>query len=129
MSTFCTGLYLKDERGGNCVDRCCRQVQRSPSGRPGSKLPSRIVPQPELGWCLASTQPEPPSATLDVLLNDHAAVSEERAGQRLQERPSVGARVKRLHVAKGGTFAAHDASRGVDLSVQDDGAARTGRWS
>lgn len=69
---------------------------------------------------------EAPSAALDVLLNDHAAVSEERAGQRLQERPRVGAGVKRLHVAERRTFAAHYSSGGVDLPVQDGGAANRG---
>lgn len=63
------------------------------------------------------------SAALDVLLDDHAAVSEERAGQRLQERPGVGGGVEGLHVAEGRTLAAHDAPRGVDLPVQDHGAA------
>lgn len=65
------------------------------------------------------------SAALDVLLDDHAAVSEERTGQRLQERPRVGARVKRLHVAQGGTLAADDASCGVDFPVQDNSAEKT----
>lgn len=71
----------------------------------------------------SATRSEPPSATLDILFDDHAAVSEERAGQWLQECPSVGARVKCLHAAEGWTLAAHDASRGVDLPVQNDGAA------
>lgn len=66
---------------------------------------------------------EPPSAALDVLLDDDAAVPEERAGQGLQEGPGVGAGVERLHVAERRAFAAHDAPRGVDLPVQDGGAA------
>lgn len=69
--------------------------------------------------------PQRPSATLDVLLDDHAAVSEQRAGQGLQQRPRVGAGVKGLHVAEGRPLAAHDASGCVDLPIQDHGAART----
>lgn len=69
------------------------------------------------GWWLS------PSAALDVLLDDHAAVPEERAGQRLRQSPRVGAGVKGLHVAQGRALAAHDAPGGVDLPVQDDGAA------
>lgn len=64
-----------------------------------------------------------PSAALDVLLDDDAAVSEERAGQRLQQSPRVGAGVEGLHVAEGRTLAAHDAPRGVDLPIQDNGTA------
>lgn len=64
-----------------------------------------------------------PSAALDVLLDDHAAVPEERAGQRLRQSPRVGAGVKGLHVAQRWALAAHDAPGGVDLAVQDDGAA------
>lgn len=69
------------------------------------------------GWWLS------PSAALDVLLDDHAAVPEERAGQRLRQSPRVGAGVKGLHVAQRRALAAHDAPGGVDLPVQDDGAA------
>lgn len=65
------------------------------------------------------------SAALNVLFDGHAAVPEERAGQRLQQRPGVGAGVKGLHVAQGRTLAAHDAARGVDFTVQDHGAAET----
>lgn len=68
---------------------------------------------------------KPLSAALDVLLDDHAAVSEERAGQWLQERPGVGARVEGLHVAEGRTLAAHDPSCGVDFSVQDHSTENT----
>lgn len=48
---------------------------------------------------------------------------EERAGQRLRQRPCVGGGVKGLHVAQRRTLTAHDAPGGVDLPVQDDGAA------
>lgn len=90
--------------------------------RPGSELPSsRIVRL--VVWLRPGTLL---SAALDVLLDDHAAMSEEWAGQRLQESPRVGARVECLHVAEGGTLAAHDASCGVDLTVQDDGTAKQG---
>lgn len=65
------------------------------------------------------------SAALNVLFDGHTAVPEERAGQRLQQRPGVGAGVKGLHVAQGRTLAAHDAPRGVDFTVQDHGAAET----
>lgn len=78
---------------------------------------------PELGWCLPSRRRL--SAALNVLFDGHAAVPEERAGQRLQQRPGVGAGVKGLHVAQGRTLAAHDAPRGVDFTVQDHGAAET----
>lgn len=67
------------------------------------------------------------SAALDVLLDDHAAVSEQRAGQRLNQSPRVGAGVEGLHVAQCGTLAAHDASRGVDFTVQDHSAAQRHR--
>lgn len=67
----------------------------------------------------------PPSAALNVLFDDDAAVSEERTGQRLQESPGVGAGVEGLHVAQGWTLAADYASCGVDLPVQDNGAAHT----
>lgn len=66
-----------------------------------------------------------PSAALNVLFDYHAAVSEERTGQRLQESPGVGARVEGLHVAERWTLAAHDAPCGVDLPVQDHRAAET----
>lgn len=69
----------------------------------------------------------PASAALNVLFDDDAAVSEERTGQRLQESPGVGAGVEGLHVAQGWTLAADYASCGVDLPVQDNGAAQTHR--
>lgn len=69
------------------------------------------------------------SAALNVLFDDDAAVPEERTGQRLQQSPGVGAGVKGLHVAQGWTLAAHDASCGVDLPVQDNGAAQTQVWA
>lgn len=94
------------------------------------KLPSRtsVHNGSSVGVWLrpGAVRSELPSAALDVLLNDHAAVSEEGAGQRLQERPRVGARVKCLYVAKRWTLAAHDASRGVDLTIQDNCAVQQG---
>lgn len=85
---------------------------------------SQTDPWPQADLVRPSPEPRvPPSAALDVLLDDHAAVSEERTGQRLQESPRVGAGVKSLHVAEGGALTAHDASCGEDLPVQDHSAA------
>lgn len=91
--------------------------------QPGPELPSPIVPQPGAQLVLCRPPGASPSAALDVLLDDDAAVSEEWAGQRLQQSPRVGAGVEGLHVAEGRTLAAHDAPRGVDLPVQDNGTA------
>lgn len=123
MSTFCTGFCSMGEGwvcGVSRVDRCWSV---------GPFLWAAVTHhRPAWGvWLRPGTiQSELPSAALDVLLNDHTAVSEERAGQWLQERPCVGARVKGLHVAQGWTLAAHDASCGVDLTIQDDGTAQQG---
>lgn len=59
------------------------------------------------------------SAALNVLLNNHAAVSEERAGHALLQRPHVRTGVKGLHGSQRWTLAAHDAACHVDLPVQD----------
>ncbi len=64
------------------------------------------------------------SAALNVLLNNHAAVSEERTGHALLQRPHVRTGVKGLHGSQRWTLAAHDAARHVDLPVQDH---RTGK--
>lgn len=101
------------------------EVSDRPTG-PALKLPSHIVPQPgaPLVFGVDPVVTGHPSAALNVLFDHHAAVSEERAGQRLQESPGVGARVEGLHVAERWTLAAHDAPCGVDLPVQDHRAAQ-----
>ncbi len=65
------------------------------------------------------------SAALNILLNNHAAVSEERAGHALLQRPHIRTGVKGLHGSQRWTLAAHDATRHVDLPVQDH---RTGKY-
>lgn len=72
---------------------------------------------------------EPISATLDVLLDDNTAMSKERAGQRLEERPVVSVGVKGLHVTQGRTLAAHDAPRRIDLTIQDHRTAERNKQS
>lgn len=130
MSTFCTGRFYLTLSSG-VGQQCGWMLASSPEVADRAIGPSRSCCHTSShNWSSAgvkrwpsATQSEPPSATLDILFDDHAAVSEERAGQWLQECPSVGARVKCLHVAEGWTLAAHDASRGVDLPVQNDGTA------
>lgn len=135
VGTFGTGLQERREPGGVVgrveAEGCWHQTQRLWADRSGSTLLSPIVPTPpELGWYRLPT-PRAPSAALNVLFDDDAAVSEERTGQRLQESPGVGAGVEGLHVAQGRALAADDASCGVDLPVQDNSAAQTTQvwWS
>lgn len=102
------------------VEGCWHQKSRG--GRLTGGLAFAVVPPPPP--LPVSAVDGTSSAALNVLFDHHAAVSEERTGERLQQSPGVGAGVKGLHVAQGRTLTADYASRGVDLPVQDSGAAQ-----
>lgn len=67
------------------------------------------------------------SAALNVFLYNHTAVSEERTGQILLQRPRVQTGIKRLHASQSRTLAAHHPTAHINLPVQNHGAARHDR--
>lgn len=71
-----------------------------------------------------SCSPASASPALNVLLNNHAAVSKEWARQALLQRPHVGTGVEGLHGSQRRALAAHDATGRIDLPIQDH---RTGK--
>lgn len=64
------------------------------------------------------------STALNVLLNNHAAVSKEWAGQALLQSPHIDTGVEGLHGSQSRALAAHNATGRVDLPIQDH---RTGK--
>lgn len=64
------------------------------------------------------------SAALNVFLDNHTAVSEERTGQILLQIPHVHDGIKTLHASQSRTLAVHHPTAGVNLPVQNHSAAR-----